>query len=245
MRKIRLLFFSLLIFYFPMCFAASKFAGRWYQVEMIIFSHLTSKGLDSEQWPLLGQEMTLPDTLINLIPPNSFQSAEQFKLLGRQGFTLQKEQRYLAHRSGYNVLMHLAWKQQVWMAAKSKPIHIFGGAVYDSDGQRIGTDVYGDMSYNPNIIWEVNGTMTLSVQHYLDAQFNLLFAVPIPQVQTLSRNDYFSNAPGNFVYFRFLQNRRMRSQELNYISHPLFGVLIKILPLDENGQPIAKKEGKK
>ena len=63
---------------------------------------------------------------------------------------------------------------------------------------------------------------------YIDLKFNLLFAQPLSTIS--GANDY-SNTQGRFAYFRLQQNRRMRSRELNYIGHPLYGVLVKVVPV--------------
>ncbi|MBS0351525.1 MAG: hypothetical protein JSR33_10145, partial [Proteobacteria bacterium] len=45
----------------------------------------------------------------------------------------------------------------------------------------------------------------------------------------LTNIEHYSNQAD--VRFNLIQNLRMKSEELNYIDHPLYGVLIKIIPL--------------
>lgn len=56
----------------------------------------------------------------------------------------------------------------------------------------------------------VDGTICVSIQRYLNVTLHLLFK-------------------NNFDYFYLSENRRMRSNELNYIDFPVYGVLIKIV----------------
>ena len=60
----------------------------------------------------------------------------------------------------------------------------------------------------------VEGIIRVSVQRYLNVALNLVFK-------------------NNSNYFYLSQNRRMRSNELNYVDFPLYGVLIKIVPVKE------------
>ena len=57
----------------------------------------------------------------------------------------------------------------------------------------------------------VDGTICVSIRRYLNVTLNLLFK-------------------NNLDYFYLSENRRMRSNELNYIDFPVYGVLIKIVP---------------
>lgn len=201
MKKFAVLLLCLL----PLHTLAADFSGNWYQIELIIFSHVTKETLTAEQWPNITIT-PLPNNLINLTPSTTQNTTSQtaYSLLPDTDFTLNNEVKKLASLPNTHLITHIAWRMPVYDTKNTKPIHIL---VPNAD----------------NTGWQVNGTFTLSVRRFFNAQFTLLFTpsklmqhagVPLPNV------------------FRLMQTRRMRSNELNLINHPLYGVLIKITPVD-------------
>jgi hypothetical protein len=200
---------------------------RWYQFELIVFSHITQQALQSERWPWTPINYT---PTLNTITLNADSSVGPFALLPSSYFILPSEARQLKSRANYSILLHVAWRQKIAHRRHSQPIHIFGGNLYDASGRIISTEQYGQQPYNNVDVWQVNGTVTPSLQRYIDVKFNLLFAQPL---SALPGSSQMNNAHNKFAYFRLQQTRRMRSKELNYVGHPLYGVLIKVIPVDE------------
>jgi len=189
--------------------------ARAYQIELIIFSHMSEKSLTTEQWPILNPNTYSYTSAATLAPTTS--DVKYYRLLTPQDFTLAKEQTRLnKFISTYHTVMHIAWRQQIFEPRYARPVHIEGGKIYNS-------------SRNPTS--QINGTIRISVQRYLNVSLDLIFAAPASAISKLARNDYFKRAPNNLIYFHLLQTRRMRSNELNYIDFPLYGILIKITPL--------------
>ncbi len=178
-----------------------------YQIELIIFSHFTSEGVSQEQWPIVNPSAF---SFSNSILLKTISVDGNFSLLPPSQFILNEAQSRLDKNPSYHTLMHIAWRQPVYAPRRATAVRVVGGPV----GQ-------------------VNGTVRVSVAHYLNVSFNLLFAAPTSQLSRLARNDYFNNA-GDTVYFHLSEKRRMRSNELNYVDFPLYGVLIKIVPIKNN-----------
>lgn len=245
--------------------ADSSFVGRWYRVEVIIFSHLGQNGLTSESWPLTQPTLQDYTTLQTLFPPQSLAQTNQaqnqpqvyaldgnaiaantstpvsgpqaFTLLPQNQLTLNREQTRINSRPGYQTILHIAWLQPVASPKQAKSIHIFGGNMYSANGQSVGTDFDGTQPYSKQVIWQINGSMRISVQRFFNVSFNLLFAAPTSLLTRLANNNYFTQSGSALSYFRLLQSRRMRSNELNYIGHPLYGALIMITPVLTQNTP--------
>src|SRR3990167_10507799 len=125
--------------------------ARTYQVELIIFSHLSSNGLNSEDWPISMNSFTPDTNATKLAPPSSNQ--KYLKLLSPQYFTLANEQSRLdKYASTYHTILHAAWRQQVFEPRYAQSTRIFGGHLNDNGGSEIP---------------EVEGTIRISVEHYL------------------------------------------------------------------------------
>ncbi|MGK0173549.1 MAG: hypothetical protein ACI9W2_005297, partial [Gammaproteobacteria bacterium] len=72
----------------------------------------------------------------------------------------------------------------------------------------------------------VDGSIRVWRTRYLHIDADLLY-----------RLGYDGNGPGEF---RMEQHRRMRSRELHFLDHPMFGVLIYISPItDKATQPVS------
>lgn len=90
--------------------------------------------------------------------------------------------------------------------------------------------------------WQNNGTVTLPISngnnlqgsisvtlgHYFDTHTNLIMTQPTSLLQRISPNGYFNTVSPSTFAFQFIQDRRMKSGELNYLGNPVIGVLIKI-----------------
>lgn len=186
--------------------STSEWAGKWFQVEMIVFSHLTKQGITSEHWDLLSRPNFNNLELLQFDSPGIEQ-------LTPQAFTMNKEQRILSNQPNYQVLLHTAWKQQVYEPR-------------DAQALQIANNEQG-----------LDGTVTVSVRRYLRVNFNLYFAMPADQLSAVVGNEYSNATQDGFAYFHLVQSRRMRSNEINYIGHPLYGVLIKITRSSADNDP--------
>ena len=224
MRKIALLIVML-------CAASQALAvpnqDKWYQFDLIVFSHITQPALASEQWPWTPINYTATPNTITL---SADSSVGPFALLPPSDFILKTESHRLEKHPNYSILLHLSWRQKIANRRHSQPIHIFGGNLYDAAGRIINTARYGHQPYNNLDVWQVNGTITPSLQRYIDVKFNVLFSEPLHALPATTR---FNNVHNRFAYFRLKQTRRMRSKELNYIGYPLYGILIKVIPIEE------------
>lgn len=230
MRKIIAILLSLFaILFCTNIQAESANTAKWYQIELIIFSHITAQALNSEHWPWTNNRYVPKPRTIEL----NFSSGANYGILAPSYFLMQREQARISKQARYQVLLHLAWRQQIRHPRHARPIHIFGGNAYNSSGKVIASNLNGNAPYDSNAIWQVDGTFRISVRRYFDVNANLLFTVPTSQLSRISKTGDFDNIQGKFAYFRLLQSRRMRSKELNYIGYPLYGILVKVIPLKE------------
>ncbi len=200
-------FVSIFLFAWMMvlpCFAKAAV----YQIELIVFSHFTPKSVTQEQWPKINPSAYAFPNAISLKP--SANGYHYFTELAPNRMMLNREALELEKNPNYQVLMHLAWLQPVY--AHANTIQLTTHSLPSNSRTK-----------------EINGVMRISVERYFDVHFNLLFAVPGSRLSSLARNDYFNGA--NTVYFHLNEMRRMRSNELNYIDYPLYGILIKIKPI--------------
>jgi len=169
-----------------------------YQVNIIIFEHISSQALNSEIWLAVTD---LPD-LENSIEPQLLESEDSQLQIENRRFS-----RKIAQKNNYKVLLNIAWQQEIPVTRHGKPIHISGD--------------------------KIDGTITINRDRYFDIKTNLILTEPISYLNTISPGNYSDTPNNEFTSFQMKQTRRMRSNELNYIDQPLFGMLIKIVHIEQ------------
>jgi len=191
-----------------------------YQVELIIFTHITEKSNRAEltsnqiRWPNIQNSQTLinPPEIINA------QDIYPYTLLPQTKMKLNRNTDILSNHDQYQVLMHLAWVEPI----TNQPERV---QIQNNNDQQ--TD-----NSSPNRPWEISGLLTLSKNKYITVKTNLVLSLPSSE---LISNSGFQQDP--YAYFQLNQTRRIRSKELNYFDHPAFGMLLQITPISLPPRP--------
>lgn len=225
-----------------------------YKVELIVFEHLTPNSINSENWPSYPSLPDLKNSIELMAPLPTTDSDElteiviqpqDFQLLSTADFQMNPFEDKLKSQR-YKILVHSAWIQSFDSPKQAKPIHIYGGenntrplqtSDYDDDQADFIPYIHGDN-------YELDGTIELSLQKYINLHLNLSLNLPTSSLAHMVDLSSFDPqlARRDVVSFRLIQSRRMRSDELHYIDHPLFGVLVKITPITKNGEFVIKSE---
>lgn len=212
-----------------LCLIASPcFAFNGYQVEILVFSNINATTFNTEHWPASSSDSI---NLSNTVVPKTNADIHGLQKVSPSHFILGAEQNRIVKFSPYKIVLHMAWRESFVKLNQLTKIHLYGGQLYDNNGRVIQTVVDESLPYSPTQNWQLNGKVALRLDRYFNMNFNLLFALPNGQVAAL-KSDNLSINPNQFTYIHLTENRRLRSQELNYIDHPLYGVLFKIVPVN-------------
>ncbi len=225
----------------------------WYQIEIAVFAHEPAD-IDAQFWDL-ALKAKLPEGAIQLgtfsqpqpdstsapITPaadgktNRPPGSPVALILRPDLASSLNNLNRLSLARGYRLLVHQRWLQQLPADSEQPSIRIQGGALLDEtvfpdeqfelDGSimltrarylHINTDLYLTLAPPPN--WKPANRAPKAV---LDA----LASVP-PSLQSPAPEA----RPPEWLTVNLQQKRRMRSNELHYLDHPLFGMLINITP---------------
>jgi hypothetical protein len=241
------------------------FAASAYQVEILIFKYINPQGAQSEIWPkdpalphtyqatnlqpALAHTAKAPATTTQTFTdshplresgdqatPSTTEAAnnQSYHYLPVSSFKLTPEEKILANRGNYRVLLHSAWLQKNGQAPL---IHVFGGAVYDSQGRLIEatTDRYQPLALVSNTTapqWELDGTVQVSAEQYYKVNTALALTTPAPPAKAA----WFGSQETNPTFSRYVlrQIQRMKSDELHYFDHPMFGMLVKVTAVENS-----------
>jgi hypothetical protein len=200
--------------------AAPQNHERLYQVELIVFAR--NQAAPEEHWPT---DITLvyPENLLSL--KNEASAYEEFSLLAANERLLNPHAATVS-KGGYSLLYHQAWRQTIY--GRKTHIAISGGKTFNGHQ-------------------ELEGSIALSVGQYLRVQTNLWLTQFAPAGSNVTEtwpklpprpNTLNSEGEKNQDYLikrivKLNQERSMRSNEINYIDHPLLGIIIKIVPAEK------------
>jgi hypothetical protein len=213
------------------CFATAKEPPnkKPYRVEVVVFSKITPSAYNSETWPLIirNSKLLSPDKqLQQLIKLNSI----NYQVIPPEFNQLNNIEKAL-RKNNYKILVHQSWQQTMPLNKKKAiPIQITGGQLYSKGGHLVNSTT--ENSSGGYVENELKGNIIISLNRYFNVDFNLMLNEPKKALPPLNNEDLLTinsaNPNDSFQHFRLLQSRRTRSGELNYIDHPLFGVLFKI-----------------
>ncbi|MGH8503534.1 MAG: CsiV family protein [Gammaproteobacteria bacterium] len=200
-----------------------------YDVEILIFKHENAEladGAPAQPFPRLTGAIDLSET----------RQGDAFHALPAGEFTLGGAQSVLADSSAYAIIEHVAWRQPGWNEHNARPVHIHGGAQYQSFDNAAGSPrSASELGYpysesrTATTFEELDGTVKVVLDRYLHVYTDLVFRTPVA-TQTVQGEGLSSS--GNAIYeYRVQDHRRMRSRELHYLDHPLLGVLVRITPV--------------
>ena len=211
---LRITYLLLLVLAWPTTVSA---APRWFDLEVLVFAR-DGMPRGNEKWPEFPE---LPDTTKARAPASG--SAPQ---------RLSNSADRLRRQPGYTVLLHTAWRQPVGSQKRAPWIRLTDAP----DATTAAT---------------LDGMVRLSVRRYLHLDLDLVVtrevevaiteepvtgAVAIPLAEPAAAPATVTTpgaTPAPAVTysrvrlpFRMVDSRRMRSDEVHYVDHPAFGVLV-------------------
>jgi len=222
------------------CSQALAQSPTWFTVEVVVFAQESPAAVASEVWPLEPPAPSL-EGAIELTGPGeptgepstaagSRPGARAFRVLGRKSRQLAGVVRRLARSGRYQPLLHVAWRQPGFSRSRAPAVHLDSNALGSPIARRRGRDEEA-RARAPR----VDGTLRVYRARYLHVDADLVYRprsmLASPAAATTPAEITGETAPAGAsepTAFRLHQSRRMRSGELHYLDHPLFGVLVRI-----------------
>ena len=209
-------------------------------------------------YPQNYRQLTSTDTVDNTTtiptdhPPN-------FHIMANSAHTLGDLRNSLRNNKKYRVLFHEAWQQQI--AEKNTPAIIIQGGNSMGQHRELEGSIQLRVSRYLHIetnLWLIrfsatahpesktnssdsttNSTINHSMNNAVDDEWPILPMLPVNHklptdiTKTIPPEDLSYNIPVVESITPLNAKRRMRSEELHYIDHPILGLLIIITPIEE------------
>ncbi len=176
-----------------------------------------------------------------------------FQRLAADQLDLDKVVAKLKRHPGYHTLLHLGWHQPGVPREQSQAVHLNSQPFSTVDTTVVETQkptrsLYAAMPFLrpsepvPEAAQEpgVEGTVRLYLRRYLHLEVDLLYDNEALQAHArieLSTGDNPESTPFSAQQlpvsrFRLKLQRRLRSGEIHYLDHPLFGLIVKVMPFE-------------
>ena len=188
-------------------------AQQWFTVEIVVFDDPQSLALHDEHWPPNPGEPSLEGAVELTVPIGDEPGGgvpHAFRLLDRSELSLNGAWDALRRSARHRPLLHAGWRLPGVRPGAARPAHLDASLAVPAGG--------GSGGGPPS----VRGTVKVSLVRYLQVEIDLLYSRFAAGAVAAS--------DGTPARFRLEAQRRMRSGELHYIDHPLFGVLLRITP---------------
>ena len=161
---------------------------------------------------------------------------------------LNKEALQLGRASGYKILKHMAWRQPVSARESSQPILIQTGNQYGLNFEveglitisenrylHVDTDLvfsrFTKELFNNDMNWSLLNESTLTGSEKAAPNPGFSFQNSQPKKVDNGLSSQVTDQQYRREFATTLKHiRRVRGNELHYIDHPLFGVILKLMP---------------
>ncbi len=235
------------------CFKTYAKEEQWYQVEVLVFENLDKAGLQ-ESYPLNPghPNVSAAKKLLDVSNASSTSDeAQNYVQVNNDALQLNDAKDKIQKQGSFRVILHKGWKQRISEKNLSDTLRLVGGKSYSSRG---GSDIQLDDALGANAdvkqsAYEVDGTIKISKSRYLHVDTDLILTKPMRVLSTATgvqgsinagtsatfanvsnRSTWQQEANARLQAFRLKQSIKMKSSDVQYIDHPLYGMLVTIKP---------------
>ena len=145
--------------------------------------------------------------------------------------TLVDQAAALSETGRYRVLEHIAWLQPGLAKEDAIAIRIHAGKDYSEEFKErsfVRVDFNGWQLIQSHPVNELDGTIKVVLGRYLHVYTDLAYRRPFAMPADAEHNPL--GREHILADFNVKAHRKMRSEELHYIDHPLLGILVEIRP---------------
>jgi len=190
-------------------FFATVTQAASYKVNLIVFKY-ASPNTSAENWPTVPVIPPFMNTISigQSSPIEQDETSPLYTLLSEREAGLQFEASRLKAQTDrdYTILLHTAWIQPIGPISQTgKWVHVIAGKIY-----------------NDINAYEFNGFIRFSKNGFFNIDSKLYLTEPKSALNIPSDS--------NYVIIPIEDHRHTKINEINYIDHPLLGMLIQITP---------------
>lgn len=224
--------FAVLVSLLLLTTAAAHAQTTRYNIDVVIFEDAGARYLNSEQWPIVHhpEDLSSADlTGLELNPLTTGQPATKtvnkaadnqpdspdINITHHASDALAEHIAKLESSARYNILLQQSWQQTGLSNTDAINVHI------DTAAENPEKD-------NNKLESSLQGTLKLILGRFLHLHTDLLYKRPKQPDDSISATMH----DRSYNEFEIKSQRKMRSNELHYIDHPLIGILVLVSPIE-------------
>lgn len=227
---------------------------RYYDVEIIVVENISENAKSSENWPL-QVNMLQPEKIVQLgetvlsewLPQDKdIDFKLSYKELPSKLFQLKEEVEKISESKTQRVIFHTAWRQPGLDKNQALPIHFTHEVAAPPviEEETAGTTQNNEIEQETEITSTakseptpsvLEGILRVTLSRYLHLEAELTFKNKLPEIvksdnpfSVLDSEQERSELEKQGVIHLKQKRRRIRSNELHYIDHPVLGILVRI-----------------
>lgn len=208
-------------------------AETWYEVEIIVVAQRTPD-VGNEIWPSNPAPSAGRETALMIPAPPQVQPADpRIAALAPQDFRMRGEAQRIAANGSYELLLHTGWRQAGLSQEQSVALRILA-----AEADRIpeiikdtGVEPAGSTMVAVQQAIRLDGTLRLILSRYLHLEADIIYRA----AETRQEDSFFTlfrSEQPEYPGYRLKETRRMRSREMHYLDHPMFGIIALVTPYD-------------
>ena len=223
----------------------------WYQVEVIAFAR--RQPVSGEYWRLDQQPRLSASGVIqpgsgSVLLPEQADEADRkavaqgaWKWLPADQLMLNDMIKPMERDGDYRILLHGGWRQPMRERGRAFPIMITGGKALPPTSPSPVADQGPDPlpaatpvpPLNPTLQFNsVDGAEQYNLMPFSEPEFQATLRLHLARYLHVEPDAWLARTSdaGQRYWVQINQKRRMRGEELHYLDHPLFGLLLRMTP---------------
>ena len=201
--------------------AALPLADEGYTIELIVYEDLRDQALEAEYWaidpgaPSATEAIRLSEPVSAQDPDDAASAtaaAAPIRALASEELRLTEAWQTLRRSKNYRPLLHRGWRQPDWRRSQMQPVYL---TTYPEQPP--------NTPANAELPALVEGIVAVYLQNYLHLAIDVIYRRAAPSGEPA---DAVLHIPPK--HYRLQALRRIRFDQLHYIDHPLFGILLRI-----------------
>ena len=235
---------------------------RYYDVEIVVIENISEKAKNSENWPL-QVNLIHPEKIVQHGQPVLSEWLPQdqdidvnasYTVLSPKHYNLTEYVEKISESETQRVIFHTAWRQPGLDKNQALPVYfrheVAAAAVIES----VQSDAIVENDENliiekPSTVPSIlEGILRVTLSRYLHLEAELTLQNKIPELvksdnpfSILDNETERSEIQKQGIVHLKQKRRRIRSNELHYIDHPVLGILINITRYEQPEEEIIKR----
>lgn len=229
---------------------------RYYDVEIVIIENLSDEAKNSENWPL-QVNLSQPEKIVQLGQPvlkgwlpADVDLKSSYKVLNASTYQLTREVEKISESTTQRVIFHTAWRQPGLDKKQALPIYFkqeIPAPPVVEEQSNPEQDIEDALPAAKTTSSVLEGILRVTLARYLHLEAELAYQNKIPEIENSdnpfsildNQSEHSEIEKQGVIHFK-QKRRRIRSNELHYLDHPVLGMLIRITPY-EKPEDIANK----